>query len=109
MTSVTDRELKEQKLVKLRNELQCVQNLYERIRFSGMYFSYKWKSFWSFFDFIALYNHMFVYFVVLILQIYWWFNLVNILQLSTLIIFNFKIGYEIMQLRIRQRKKHEKD
>ena len=84
----------------MKNELQCIQNLYERIRFSGMYFSYKWKSFWSFFDFIALYNHMLVYFVVLLLQIYWWFNLVNILQLSTLIIFNFKIGYEIMSLRI---------
>ena len=51
----------------------------QRIKFSSLYFSYKYKFYWPLFDFIALYNNMMVYFVVTLLNIYWWFNLINLL------------------------------
>lgn len=68
-------------------ELNVLQGLLQRIRFTGMYFSYKYRFSWPVLDLIALYNNMIVYLVVTLLNIYWWFNLMNVLQLLTLIIF----------------------
>ena len=69
-----------------------------RIRFSGIYFSYKYKFYWPMFDFIALYNNMIVYFAVTLLNIYWWFNLINLLQLITLIGFVIRVGRGIHKI-----------
>ena len=46
-------------------------------------------------DLIALYNNMIVYLVVTLLNIFWWFNGVNLLQLLTLIIFIIQVGKEV--------------
>jgi len=62
-----------------KKELKDLLGKQQRIRFSSIYFSYKYKFYWPLFDFIALYNNMMVYFVVTLLNIYWWFNLINLL------------------------------
>jgi hypothetical protein len=88
-----------------KDELKNLQDLQQRIMFTGIYFSYKNRFYWPLLDLIALYNNMIVYFVVTMLNIYWWFNLVNILQLLTLIIFMIQVGREVQQLKSTQAKR----
>lgn len=75
----------EQKLLLLRN---C-------LRFSPVYFGYRSNFFWKAMDGVALYFHLLMYFVLLLLNSFWWFNLTNIVQFSVLVVLNIKIGRSI--------------
>jgi hypothetical protein len=88
-----------------KEELKVLRGLQERIMFTGIYFSFKNRFYWPLLDLIALYNNMIVYFVVTLLNIYWWFNLVNLLQLLTLIIFMIQVGRGVQQLKHKQANK----
>jgi len=45
-----------------------------RIRFSPMYLGFKMKKYWGPIDFFTMYFHIVMYFIVLSLTLFWWFN-----------------------------------
>ena len=77
----------EVKLAQLKANLHQRDLLHRTIRFTGLYFSYKCKSFWPAFDLIASYFNMIIYLVIACLNFYWWFNLVHTLHMAVLAIF----------------------
>ena len=72
---------------------------YNRIRFSPEFFAYSSRSFWPILDLYANFNHMILHFVILVLTLYWWLNLVNCLHLLAFVIFNIRIGNKISKLK----------
>jgi len=60
-----------------------------------MFLSYKLRSIWGFINFTAEYFYVFLYFIVLVLNLFWWFNGSLILQFSTFILLNYRIGGKV--------------
>ena len=50
-------------------------------------------------DLVALYFHLVLYFVVLFLNTFWWFNLSNIVQFAILVMLNAMIGSRVQQFK----------
>ncbi len=71
--------------------LKISKDLNNKIKVNPIYISYKLKKYWKIIDFYCKFHQILIYWIIMILNIFWWFNLVNIFLISTLLVFNNRI------------------
>lgn len=69
----------ESNLSELKASLEDLKDRKSFIKFSNAYLAYRIRSFWPVLDNLAIYSHMILYLTVVLLNIFWWFNVVNII------------------------------
>ena len=74
-----------------------------------MYQAFTLKKIWHLMDGFALNFHVLMYFIILLLNFSWWFNLANLIQFFAFVLINRRVATDISRFKREQKSENEEE